>query len=320
MATASASGSVVHQLVNTEPRLSVLIATRNRCEQLEKTLASIADCTDPDGIAWEIVVVDNGSTDDTSAVVQRFAARARVHVVCVEEPRQGKGRALNTGIRACRGEWILFTDDDVRVDPDWLRAVVHEYNSDPGLVGVGGRVELFDPDAARVAVRPSRSRRLISQEDLHPRSIPIIGCNMSVRRAALEEIGGFDEALGPGSPAGAVAEDLDVLYRLTAGGRHVIYAPEVLVRHDHQRSSRDDLTPIRRGYARGRGAFYWKHGRVGGRRIRKVAYQEARSLLVRLLRRSGQPGPIRMGWWVVSGAVAYARGSGPSAPSTRPQA
>jgi GT2 family glycosyltransferase len=259
---------------------------------------------------WEIMVVDNGSTDRTREIVEEFAKRARVPTRYLVETRRGKSRALNTGIAVAEGEWILFTDDDVRVSADWLQRVVEEYARNPGIAGLGGRVELHDPEAAEVGVRRSRRRETIGHKDLNPLNVQIIGCNMSMPSRVLREIGGFDEGLGPGSPRGHSAEELDLLYRLTLQGRELLYSPDVLVYHDHGRSANEGSMIVARDYARGRGAFYWKYIRRGDRWIARQAFWEAISILKQIPRSlvpgSSSPGALRLLWWVVGGAMGYA--------------
>src|SRR5690348_16088470 len=98
---------------------SILLATRDRAASLDRTLASIAGQQSP-GIAWEVLVADNGSTDETGAVLQRWAARVPLRTVFERGP--GKNRALNQALAMARGGLLLFTDDDVVAQPGWIAA------------------------------------------------------------------------------------------------------------------------------------------------------------------------------------------------------
>ncbi|HVG38038.1 MAG TPA: glycosyltransferase family A protein, partial [Pyrinomonadaceae bacterium] len=99
-------------------KYSVLIATYNRADELRETLRSLAAMRTE--ASWEVIVVDNNSNDHTKTVVEEAAANYPVELRYIFEGEQGKPAALNTGLRAVRGEIVAYTDDDVRVAPDWL--------------------------------------------------------------------------------------------------------------------------------------------------------------------------------------------------------
>ena len=97
---------------------TIIVCTYNRCKSLAKTLESIATLRVPGPVEWEVLVVDNNSTDQTRAVVEGFSCRYPSRFRYLFEPQQGKSCALNAGIQAARGEILAFTDDDVTVEPD----------------------------------------------------------------------------------------------------------------------------------------------------------------------------------------------------------
>ena len=99
-------------------KFSIVVATYNRAADLRETLTSLATLS-PNG-DWEVIVVDNNSTDNTRTIIETAAAQFPVNLRYVFEARQGRSPALNAGIRAARGRIIATTDDDVRVAPDWL--------------------------------------------------------------------------------------------------------------------------------------------------------------------------------------------------------
>jgi len=255
--------------------IAVVICTRNRARKLPALFDSLAAAADAALGACEFVVVDNGSTDDTRATVESFAARSPAPCRYVSEARTGKSRALNTGVRSTGSPLLAFTDDDIVVAPDWLLRIRSEFLSDPGLDGLGGRVELRDPACLPIATRTSRERLALTREAFTLDNPQIIGCNMALRRGPLERAGGFDENLGPGSP-GVSGEEVDLLYRLLFGGARIAYVPEILVFHDHERRPGDDHSALFEAYVRGRGAFYWKHGIAGDRCVLRAAYREVR--------------------------------------------
>lgn len=115
---------------------SVIICTRNRADSLARTLDSVraaaADVTD----AWELLIVDNGSTDHTQAVVARF--QADLPLRSVSEPDAGLSHARNAGLAAAQGQYIIWTDDDVLVDDNWLKAYFSAFRSNPDDAIFGG--------------------------------------------------------------------------------------------------------------------------------------------------------------------------------------
>ena len=118
--------------------ITVLICTRNRRASLARTLQSIAACDVPAELAWEILVVDNGSEDGTSEEVAGFAGRLPIRSVREEMP--GLSNARNTGVRHARGDHILWTDDDVLVEPGWLAAYARAFADYPEAAFFGGGV------------------------------------------------------------------------------------------------------------------------------------------------------------------------------------
>ena len=110
----------------------------------------------------------------------------------------------------------------------------------------------------------------------------IIGCNMAIRSDLLRAIGDFDPLNCPGSSKDAVFEDIDFIYRGFKKGMRIEYHPEILLYHNHGRSSDSDVADLQRKYVRGRGSFYAKHIVKGDRMVLKMAYWEIRSTLTSL--------------------------------------
>jgi GT2 family glycosyltransferase len=221
------------------------------------------------------------------------------------EPRQGKSFALNTGLAVSRGAIIAFTDDDCIVHPEWLRTIAEEFRSDAALACLGGRVELLDANAAGLAIRPARKRAAITTETFQIQYPALIGCNMAVRRAAVQRVGAFDVKLGPASRAKA-AEDLDWGYRLCREGFKAVYAPDVLVYHDHGRASEHAVLLAERGYVMGRGAFYCKHIARGDTYVLRSAWYELYSDVRDILRGKAIRKTARMIYWLLRGACSRA--------------
>src|SRR5688572_31269823 len=131
--------------------LTVLVSTCNRARDLERLLASLARATLKPGRTWELILVDNNSTDDTAIVATSappLPNGARVEYVF--ERRQGKSYGLNSGLAAARGRIIAFTDDDTIVPDNWLDSILDYFETHPDASCVGGMVKLYDEADAPV--------------------------------------------------------------------------------------------------------------------------------------------------------------------------
>lgn len=248
------------------PTLTVVICTRNRAESLRTAVASVLDCDYP---SFDVVVVDNASDDDATA---RCVADLRdARVTLVREPVPGLAGARNTGIRAATGEIVAFTDDDVVVDQLWLRWIGGAFAAGDRVGCVTGIVpsgELRTPTQSFFEQRVSWAKNLRpcvfdlsdppADNPLFPFQVGLYGtgANFALRRAAVLDIGGFDEALGAGSPTGG-GEDIDMFVRVLVAGRQLVYEPAAIVWHRH----RDDTATLQeqaRGYGLGLGAWLTK--------------------------------------------------------------
>src|SRR5215470_11241103 len=119
--------------------ISVVLATYNRAASLQITLESFAKLRIPPTLDWELLVVDNNSTDATAATVFRHIDRHGPRVRYIFEGQQGRSAALNAGIAASKGEIIAFTDDDIILDPDWLSQIYRAFD-DRSVSAVAGRI------------------------------------------------------------------------------------------------------------------------------------------------------------------------------------
>ena len=120
-------------------QLSVIICTWNRAELLREALNSLGKTELPQGIDWEVLIVDNNSTDETSEVCKEFVGQNPSRYRYIIEKRQGKSFALNTGIENAKGKILSFTDDDVTVDSVWLAETIRMFESTP-CAGVSGKI------------------------------------------------------------------------------------------------------------------------------------------------------------------------------------
>lgn len=175
---------------------SVIICTRNRASFLKDTLAAFEKVRVPPRWRVEMVVVDNGSSDHTAAVIAA-ASLSSIEFRHVREPLPGKSRAQNTALSEARGEVLLFTDDDVEPAEDWIEKMalpLFERRCD----AVAGRI-LLGRELERPWFSHMHETWLAVSSELNANSPIMIGASMGVHRSVFEKIGGFDEELGPGA-------------------------------------------------------------------------------------------------------------------------
>ncbi|MFL5341669.1 MAG: glycosyltransferase, partial [Gemmataceae bacterium] len=136
--------------------ISLVICTRNRAPQLERCLKNIQQmrCSE----TWELVIVDNGSTDATRAVIDGLRDSLPCPVSVSVEPTPGLGRARNVGWRTARGQVVSFTDDDCYPHPNFLNDVLNAFKPDPRLGFLGGRILLYDPTDYRITIQEHDQR------------------------------------------------------------------------------------------------------------------------------------------------------------------
>lgn len=211
---------------------SVLLATRDRQRSLDRTLASLERQVAP-GITWEVLVADNGSTDDTVASLARWSERLPLRWAV--EPMPGKNRALNRVLSLTRGRLLLFTDDDVVLAPGWMAAHAGAAARWPNHAIFGGVIRpLFPvPHPAWAAQEPFRSILFAAYEhgtvELPTTHLPF-GPNYAVRAPVLVSAG-FDAAVGPNGAEYAMGGETEMLRRLTRQGARTVYVPSAVVEH-----------------------------------------------------------------------------------------
>jgi len=252
-------------------KASIIICTYNGSERIKHTLESLILMTVTPDVQWEIVVVDNNSSDNTRDVILDFKRCSGLNVRYLFEPNQGLAHARNKGVAEANGDIVAFTDDDCIVDRNWLGSILKEFLSDSKLMGLGGRVELYNKKDKPVTIRTFKERRLFSTLNQLFSLLP--GCNMAFRSKVFDAIGNFDPYFGAGTQI-ASAEDSDFFYRVQKAGFKMIYSPDPLIYHNHGRSTMEQIDALNRGYLIGRGAFYCKHIKRGESKILALAFRE----------------------------------------------
>lgn len=215
------------------PRVSVVVCSYNGAATIAETLGALARLDYPD---YEVIVVDDGSTDGTGEIASRFACR----LISVENG--GLGHARNIGAEAASGEIVAYLDDDAYPDPDWMRYLAHTFRStDYAAVG-GPNIPPGDEGwiARAIAHAPGGPIHVLTS-DREAEHIP--GCNLAVRRESLEEVGGFDAVFR------AAGDDVDVCWRLLDRGWRLGFQPAAAVFH-HRRKTFGAYWRQQRGYGR----------------------------------------------------------------------
>ena len=237
-----------------DPIIALVIVTRNRREQLLRTLQSLKKLRTH--LTWELILVDNGSTDGTARVIEGFAAEFTQPVRLVYEPAVGQGNARNAGWTSTKAEIIAYLDDDCYPAENFLDAVVECFAETPNLGFMSGRILLYDQTDLRMTIQESVTRVPLAPYSFILPGV-IQGANSAFRRVSLAEVDGFDPRFG--SARGQfLAEELDVAARISAAGWHGAYDPRPLVYHHHGRKTRLEEWLLMRVYQRGIGGFYAK--------------------------------------------------------------
>jgi glycosyltransferase involved in cell wall biosynthesis len=242
--------------VSVATTISVIVCTRNRGAILTSCLDSIARAAaTPIDAEVELIVVDNGSTDDTSAILHEWATTASISVLCISEPRAGLAVARNAGLRTAKGDLIAFTDDDCRLDETYFVDLLRHFAGDEVLTLRGGRVELGDPEDFPITIKTD-DEIATYQHPVRPAGF-IHGANLAMPHAVVDKVGSFDERLGAGTKFGG--EDTDYMIRAHALGIRVQYVPDMIVYHFHGRRDLLSVQKLYASYMRANGALYIKH-------------------------------------------------------------
>lgn len=224
-------------------QLTVILCTYNRCQVLPTALESVAASVLPPSVEWEVLVIDNNSRDQTREVVEDFCRRYPGRFRYVFEGQPGKSNALNTGVREAQGEILVFVDDDVTVDPEWLRNLTANI-ADSRWAGAGGRTipaRPYSPPEWLSSEEPVQWQGVLGgMFDLGDKPCELrkepYGTNMAFRKEMFEKYGNFRVDLGP-RPGDLIRnEDTEFGRRLLAGGERLRYEPLAVVYYEIQES------------------------------------------------------------------------------------
>jgi glycosyltransferase involved in cell wall biosynthesis len=218
--------------------ISVVICTRNRAEQLKRVLATAAAMEVSKALEWEMLLVDNGSTDDTADVVSSFADRLPIRRFF--EPLAGLSNARNRGVREARGAYLCWTDDDVMLDEHWLTAYASAFARHPNAAFFGGPIEPVFEGAPPAWLTDNRASLgfLLAERDFGPETVALtvegnrlpFGANFAVR-AAEQRMHLYDPQLGVAPSQKRLGEETAVLHAILRDGGRGVWVADARVRH-----------------------------------------------------------------------------------------
>jgi glycosyltransferase involved in cell wall biosynthesis len=214
--------------------ITVVFATRNGARTLPDVLDAYRGLVPPDG-GWKLIVVDNGSTDESREIVASY--KGILPLTCLFEERPGKNAALNAAIGQVAGDLAVFTDDDVFPRPDWLVRLREAADARPGYSVFGGTVlprwEVPPPQWVLEWVPLSVAFALTppSLEEGPTTSSNVFGPNMAVRTAAFEQGYRFDASIGPRGTRYAMGSETELVRRLVSRGHGAWHVRDAKVEH-----------------------------------------------------------------------------------------
>jgi glycosyltransferase involved in cell wall biosynthesis len=243
-------------LSNAAPLASVVLCTFNRAGLVADALDALLR-QDPDTPPYEVIVVDNNSTDATPSLVERFASSGTVRYL--RETRPGVSHARNRGIREARAAIVAFTDDDVRVASNWIKHIVETFADRPHAAFIGGKVLPIwtVPPPAWLRAAGVAPLAIADYGDiaapLDPRAPRcLLSANLAIRREAFDRIGLFSSSLQRVGDGIGSTEDQEIEQRLLAAGYSGWYEPSLIVHA---------LVPERRLHRNYHRAWHLGHGR-----------------------------------------------------------
>ncbi len=240
--------------------IGVILATHNGADTIEQTLQALCDISQPQG-GWQLIVVNNASTDETSHIIHRFSSHLPLRYV--EEPNLGKANAVNAGIAHACGDLTVFTDDDVIPDHNWLCEWRRVADQHPEIDIFGGSIvpafEASPPAWLRetnwMLMLYAATTPTLAEGAFPANAAEVFGPNMAVRSKVLEAGYRFDPRLMKGA-TGLIGDETDFVIRAASGGALLGFAPTARVRHIVNRSQVTWRWMLRRFYRHGRTLYY----------------------------------------------------------------
>jgi len=216
---------------------TIIVATKNRAPMIQALLDNMREVAGLERIRPQIIVGDNNSKDGTWELLKKTAETFPLPIKLLKVKRPGKSAVLNDAVRVADGRILVFLDDDVIPDRQWLEASERFFSQNTYHVGQG-KIQLQSPDAndpqVQKLVQRFRTIPYVEYAKTTDRVHSLTGANFAVRRDALERVGPFDERLGPG--ASGTSEDIELARRFTRAGIGIGYMQEAIAYHRVDRS------------------------------------------------------------------------------------
>ena len=223
---------------------TVIVCTYNRAGNLPRCLGALAAQGGVEGREWEVLVVDNNSSDRTPAMVAELAQKLPINIRYTRETEQGLNYARNTGIRESTGKYFSYVDDDIEVSKIWLASLLEAFEANDADA-VGGRIHLDPSVTLPKWIRPDTDMMgFLGYQDFGDAPLRLdgrqrypFGGNMAFNRRVVERIGYFNPKLGRKGTGRKRSElfkgaETDYFHRLTASGEvRIFYAPNAIVYH-----------------------------------------------------------------------------------------
>ncbi|MEE4236717.1 MAG: glycosyltransferase [Anderseniella sp.] len=225
---------------------SVIVCTYNRANNLPRCLGALARQNGTENMDWEVLVVDNNSSDGTQAMVERLAQELPITIRYARETQQGLNYARNTGIRESKGTYFSYVDDDIEVSPDWLASLYRNFIANDADA-VGGRIHLDPSITLPKWIQDVETKGFLGFQDFGDEAFRMdgkrrypYGGNMAFNRRVVERIGYFNPLLGRKGEGKKRSElfkgaETDYFHRLADSGEvRIFYEPNAIVYHQVQ--------------------------------------------------------------------------------------
>ncbi len=236
--------------------VSVIIATRNRADSLERLLTGLQQQVTP--TSFEVIVADNGSTDKTNSIISNACTQMPVQSIYVEKP--GKSRAINAALKLAKGELVVFTDDDIQPNTDWLRQLFSAMQKYPEINIFGGQIEINTDAVPQWILNSYNLMGLLTSAHHHSEHDTVYGYgqypfgpNMAIRRQLLINAEApYPENLGPGTAVPVGDESVFFQQFSQPGATDRIYIPSAVVTHEVEMENLNFGKALHRSFQGGR--------------------------------------------------------------------